>query len=171
MSGLVSTHSRAEAAAVIFVTRGQLTPSFNTQPRGGGCSMLEPHLSISIPFQHTAARRRLQTTPSISRTSQLFQHTATRRWLRLMPWVLSANVMFQHTAAQRRLQAHRTCGRFDCIVSTHSRPKAAATGSAWTRRLSAKFQHTAARRRLPLQNIRIFEIFLVSTHSRAEAAA
>ena len=33
----VSTHSRAEAAASIPHTHLRYKPSFNTQPRGGGC--------------------------------------------------------------------------------------------------------------------------------------
>ena len=56
------------------------------------------------------------------------------------------------------------------IVSTHSRPKAAALKAAKKERDKA-FQHTAARRRLhhELRNCVVVEI--VSTHSRPKAAA
>ena len=33
----VSTHSRAEAAAYLFCRSWRIERSFNTQPRGGGC--------------------------------------------------------------------------------------------------------------------------------------
>mgnify|MGYP001645292512 CR=1 FL=1 len=33
--------------------------------------------------------------------------------------------LFQHTAARRRLVFYNSCGSEDCLVSTHSRPKAA----------------------------------------------
>ena len=42
--GHVSTHSRAEAAAEYEVKFGKQDPSFNTQPRGGGCI----HLAKSL---------------------------------------------------------------------------------------------------------------------------
>ena len=36
---LVSTHSRAEAAAILLIIKKQEKLGFNTQPRGGGCTM------------------------------------------------------------------------------------------------------------------------------------
>ena len=57
----VSTHSRAEAAAF---GRGFCRPQcyrFNTQPRGGGCWGAQRAKNRYVMFQHTAARRRLQT--------------------------------------------------------------------------------------------------------------
>ena len=55
-------------------------------------------------------------------------------------------------------------------VSTHSRPKAAAT-ALYTRLDMALFQHTAARRRLPLKKCIDEFNKQVSTHSRPKAAA
>ena len=56
---------------------------------------------------------------------------------------------FQHTAARRRLRRLHA-GRMPFgIVSTHSRPKAAASRALRTA-ASRMFQHTAARRRLRL---------------------
>ena len=54
----VSTHSRAEAAALWFFVQ-----------------------IFSAQFQHTAARRRLRCVPIIIRLKRLFQHTAARRRL------------------------------------------------------------------------------------------
>ena len=57
----VSTHSRAEAAAGSKIAP-QCNPScFNTQPRGGGCRASLSEKLERLEFQHTAARRRLQT--------------------------------------------------------------------------------------------------------------
>ena len=55
-------------------------------------------------------------------------------------------------------------------VSTHSRPKAAAPGSATSRRRRL-FQHTAARRRLQTVAKAKTAMKRVSTHSRPKAAA
>ena len=81
----VSTHSRAEAAARLwsfnFLYRNcsfntqprgggckrktyivyRIKVSFNTQPRGGGCDANFMRITPFHEFQHTAARRRLQT--------------------------------------------------------------------------------------------------------------
>ena len=102
-AGLVSTHSRAEAAATRHCNKTDKSPfqhtaarrrlqainggrtaiaGFNTQPPEGGCQQGVLHLNQRLQFQHTAARRRL-----------------------------------------RRIYAQPTRGR---DVSTHSRPKAAA---------------------------------------------
>ena len=123
----VSTHSRAKAAALSTCKTTALLPSFNTQPREGGCGRRQINLEGKIMFQHTAARRRL--------------HAAYR--------VLSLIPPFQHTAARRRLPGHHFVlwHGFACFntqpreggcllsslfpqnirVSTHSRAKAAAT--------------------------------------------
>ena len=55
----VSTHSRAEAAASKNSFKINHLLSFNTQPRGGGCTTIDQKLFRSWQFQHTAARRRL----------------------------------------------------------------------------------------------------------------
>ena len=99
---------------------------------------------------------------------------------------------FQHTAARRRLLLYASCPSNDWLVSTHSRPKAAAkvrfeiTGrlkvSTHSRpkaaastssqsELQDTFQHTAARRRLLVARLIQAEKIEVSTHSRPKAAA
>ena len=55
-------------------------------------------------------------------------------------------------------------------VSTHSRPKAAAKEQI-KQKIAEMFQHTAARRRLHLMYLNIIMITRVSTHSRPKAAA
>ena len=58
-SQVVSTHSRAEAAAKKFIKSTKRITCFNTQPRGGGCLSQIILRLIKSMFQHTAARRRL----------------------------------------------------------------------------------------------------------------
>ena len=50
---LVSTHSRAEAAADIILSSLLLFIGFNTQPRGGGChhTRARSHYSLSFNTQ------------------------------------------------------------------------------------------------------------------------
>ena len=105
---------------------GQVTSCFNTQPPEGGCGKKVTFLQSGQSFQHTAARRRLPQTPP--------RPPPQRR--------------FQHTAARRRLRIHQAHAPARPIVSTHSRPKAAA-----------------------LVSRRITVASGVSTHSRPKAAA
>ena len=110
------------------------------------CIQMSNHLRL---FQHTAARRRLQMCDySFERASKVsthsrpkaaapnkvlniqlteFQHTAARRRL-LSPEVVArlSDREFQHTAARRRLRILVLGVVVVSIVSTHSRPKAAA---------------------------------------------
>ena len=52
----VSTHSRAEAAAFLTGITGQGYFSFNTQPRGGGCKKtLPPTLKVALVSTHSRA--------------------------------------------------------------------------------------------------------------------
>ena len=57
------------------------------------------------------------------------------------------------------------------FVSTHSRPKAAASGQPLQSPPRSLFQHTAARRRLHAEGQLLIQEILVSTHSRPKAAA
>ena len=57
------------------------------------------------------------------------------------------------------------------LVSTHSRPKAAAFAWRKVQGSDPRFQHTAARRRLLFFSIKTKGAHLVSTHSRPKAAA
>ena len=149
---MVSTHSRAEAVALFDRTFHESQQCFNTQPPKGGCytnfPSIPPPFFVSthshpkaaatmpcasspiLPFQHTAARRRLlhedfegkdysavsthsRTKAAASRLVLLpcmgmrFQHTAARRRLPSIRIVTSPSAVFQHTAARRRLHGRR----------------------------------------------------------------
>ena len=78
----------------------------------------------------------------------MFQHTAARRRLQYFKMSITPRIWFQHTAARRRLPSLRRCSSAERGVSTHSRPKAAASTS------SARVT-----------------VSVVSTHSRPKAAA
>ena len=78
---------------------------------------------------------------------------------------------FQHTAARRRLHLNEKIDFLLTIVSTHSRPKAAANIECKFELAIIEFQHTAARRRLPAFTIVTLCFLSVSTHSRPKAAA
>ena len=124
-----------------------------------------------LVFQHTAARRRLHN--SFASYSRLVGFNT-------QPpeggcWVVSQcsvkDFAFQHTAARRRLQPLDWLTKGSDVVSTHSRPKAAANSSKNHSPSHAGFQHTAARRRL-LQAFNDQRLITeVSTHSRPKAAA
>ena len=144
---------------------------FNTQPPEGGCKIIYLPMVGGARFQHTAARRRLRgkraencSLSSVSTHSRpkaaahqlidngiwhLFQHTAARRRLPDDECLkIEEQVMFQHTAARRRLLPFCLPAKIKMVVSTHSRPKAAA----------ASLLDVDADK-------------LVSTHSRPKAAA
>ena len=145
---LVSTHSRAEAAAQPLKAWFPLRCGFNTQPRGGGCildcillifSWVSTHsraeaaarsqatsFSRILMFQHTAARRRLLYKTVQYGLVTLFQHTAARRRLPLASFSVGCLSGFQHTAARRRLHIITITCFIDGVVSTHSRAEAAA---------------------------------------------
>ena len=145
---LVSTHSRPKAAAPPSLPPCSNRGGFNTQPPEGGCPRAAPRRHVLPEFQHTAARRRL---------------------LRLGRPICRPR-LFQHTAARRRLRTLYQLFEAIAVVSTHSRPKAAAPILRPTVR-NDQFQHTAARRRL-LAPFRLrLEPSPVSTHSRPKAAA
>ena len=100
----VSTHSRAEAAA--FYMAQSLYPSlrFNTQPRRGGCLIPYYAARALVLFQHTAAQRRLLLKKFKIKFLFLFQHTAAQRRLHDQRIEYCEEYEFQHTAAQRRLR-------------------------------------------------------------------
>ena len=103
--------------------------STHSRPKAAGVS---PNASmIFAPFQHTAARRRLDGWHSVSQ----------------------GFLTFQHTAARRRLGKDYAAWRNNLYVSTHSRPKAAGPCPSRSIWFCTTFQHTAARRRLDGQRI------------------
>ena len=103
-------------------------------------------------------------------TVTLFQHTAARRRLlqykilKMLLKLVSTHSRPKAAASNRQLQG--VIG----MVSTHSRPKAAAQADAFLV-ADVEFQHTAARRRLPIVRGHCMRNGFVSTHSRPKAAA
>ena len=131
---------------------------------------MQPVISITVKFQHTAARRRLR---GFFRWSiRIFRFNTQPRGGGCLHGVYQMFflVVFQHTAARRRLRfAGKNAFWQKCVsthsraeaaangdvivlgglaVSTHSRAEAAACNCGCVRRLHLRFQHTAARRRL-----------------------
>ena len=100
---LVSTHSRPKAAGAVCLLK----------------------LAVQLLFQHTAARRRLDTSVFLAAPLGLFQHTAARRRLESLIRPPIKKPVFQHTAARRRLGILPQPTSSLKPVSTHSRPKAA----------------------------------------------
>ena len=167
-----------------------LNVSTHSRPKAAGRKSAD-RLSWVVPFQHTAARRRLGINLNHAPTCTLFQHTAARRRLESMGqtfiqemvsfntqppeggWVSKAlpNPFYGCFNTQppeggwfrRRLPDIRSS------VSTHSRPKAAGivtvTGSP-----SCNVS-THSRPKAAGVNARIAQVFSrVSTHSRPKAA-
>ena len=121
---------------------------FNTQPPEGGCPFSISTRRTGRRFQHTAARRRLRPAPCRRPARSRFNTQPPEggcQWTKDKPRQASK---FQHTAARRRLLPARGVFRFWSGVSTHSRPKAAA---------SLQTRYTICAK--------------VSTHSRPKAAA
>ena len=142
----VSTHSRPKAAAKRRMF-GVRLGSFNTQPPEGGCCLdVAEQLGFKL-FQHTAARRRLVSSCIYYGIRTLFQHTAARRRL---AYEKGGQSKKEAVSTHSRPKAAASAPGFPSapgFVSTHSRPKAAeASGAISHKRVG--FQHTAARRRL-----------------------
>ena len=102
-----------------------------------------------------------------------FQHTAARRRLRTKtPGLYSRNRCFNTQPPEGGCGQKPPDYIAAIAVSTHSRPKAAASNVLAVANTQLKFQHTAARRRLPrIRGHLSPAIAGVSTHSRPKAAA
>ena len=144
---------------------------FNTQPPEGGCR----HTPTGGPpicwFQHTAARRRLRIRFGVANPSIQFQHTAARRRLQTMFYKIDAHIVVStHSRPKAAALCHAVAIRVGNGVSTHSRPKAAATARVLARAAGEVSTHSRPkaaachhRQRAPVGG--------VSTHSRPKAAA
>ena len=103
MSRMVSTHSRPKAAGKEERVKFAFDCGFNTQPPEGGWPLFIPITKLDRSFQHTAARRRLETLFTLLVIYIWFQHTAARRRLENGIELICIFILFQHTAARRRL--------------------------------------------------------------------
>ena len=103
LPNIVSTHSRPKAAEYTTSRTSYSTSvSTHSRPKAADQSHLPPNQNRCL-FQHTAARRRLNT-PLL---------------------IVPVTLRFQHTAARRRLKNQHATWLIYQWVSTHSRPKAA----------------------------------------------
>ena len=145
---LVSTHSRAEAAALIFALKGcNSNVSTHSRAEAAAPQKIFPiNRHISFNTQPRGGGCLLENGYTRSRWV-VSTHSRAEAAADLSE-VFAAVNQFQHTAARRRLLYHVT------TTTGHVR-----------------FQHTAARRRLPKRWCINQYAVLVSTHSRAEAAA
>ena len=207
---VVSTHSRPKAAASCRASDYRNTPCFNTQPPEGGCGWpLSCTGSVTVSthsrpkaaelrflnksgsrlFQHTAARRRLQSRHGQYRVvggfntqppeggclqsqnslpfAQVSTHSRPKAAEKFTPPKL-ADLLFQHTAARRRLVLH-----YDSVLA-----RTLFQHTAARRRLTAAFRCRAAGRSFNTQppeggwvsDVHFVPLSQVSTHSRPKAA-
>ncbi len=147
------------SSAIIFV-------STHSRPKAAGGGKRE--VSRGLPFQHTAARRRLWTRPTKAWWRPRFQHTAARRRLLVSQNIQSSQQVSTHSRPKAAEPA-RIAPRQELAVSTHSRPKAAARGA------SSRAQRCCFNTQPPEGGWRVLHNHLmgelvVSTHSRPKAA-
>ena len=123
----VSTHSRPKAAARRKSCRKSKSSCFNTQPPEGGCGFRITNITDVTPmFQHTAARRRLHGINGAYTNGALFQHTAARRRLRFANRLSISSAIVSTHSRPKAAALRATVLSILREVSTHSRPKAAA---------------------------------------------
>ena len=164
----VSTHSRPKAAAAdVFAGVDDKMVSTHSRPKAAAedSGMVEAAKTVSTHSRPKAADNDYRAI--IFRI--LFQHTAARRRLdsKAMPTEVTMAVSTHSRPKAAANQAHHRHQVHQ--VSTHSRPKAAA--SVQPNSVSqCLFQHTAARRRLLYLPFK-YPSPDVSTHSRPKAAA
>ena len=165
-----------EGGCVISHAPASPVHCFNTQPPEGGCEHRHRHELINIGVStHSRPKAAADiASPSIP-ADHRFNTQPPEGGCKEIDRSLHAGYTFQHTAARRRLPQADVAGRVTVLVSTHSRPKAAAGGgravadilpvSTHSRPKAAAstggvsfaasaFQHTAARRRLQKQHLR-----------------
>ena len=122
----VSTHSRPKAAATFSEYR-EFSHNVSTHSRPKAAAANKLISCLPFLFQHTAARRRLHYSKNLLIFSVMFQHTAARRRL---PYLILRNYIQRMVSTHSRPKAAAgylpSCVKRDG-VSTHSRPKAAAS--------------------------------------------
>ena len=122
----VSTHSRPKAAGSFLIGKQKSHEGFNTQPPEGGWLELLMWMLLIVPFQHTAARRRLESCRGLPPVSKQSFNTQPPEGGWIYHEAIAAHLrQFQHTAARRRLERKASNIQTGAKVSTHSRPKAA----------------------------------------------
>ena len=190
---IVSTHSRAEAVALFDRTFHESQQCFNTQPPKGGCytnfPSIPPPFFVSthshpkaaatmpcasspiLPFQHTAARRRLLALLCSLVVLTLVSTRSRAKAAALNDKIIrGCSTVSTHSRVEAAAFDFQSLHRL-LLVSTHSRVEAAAKKRLFSIKSIFLFQHTAAWRRLPGFCSNNAKSSSVSTHSRVEAAA
>ena len=146
----VSTHSRPKAAACSTFKKCGEDTGFNTQPPEGGCVMLQVQGILLYKFQHTAARRRL-------------------------PLAVGSDALhlscFNTQPPEGGCALRESLARQGINVSTHSRPKAAASLGLVLDKLVNGFNTQPPEGGCFFRVDRVTKPLSVSTHSRPKAAA
>ena len=145
-----------------------MTKCFNTQPPEGGCWWSRDSLSRRAAFQHTAARRRLESyTQRYSDSARFNTQPPEGGWS--AAGVLLFGLSSFNTQPPEGGCRIFTQGRGKSRVSTHSRPKAAdhqKNGKKWNITVSTHSRPKAADRPTHKKEAPM----AVSTHSRPKAA-
>ena len=147
-ASVVSTHSRAEAAAEVKTASG-----------------------ANLVFQHTAARRRLLNARGEPLAIEpVSTHSRAEAAALGRDFALHELAVSTHSRAEA---AARPCSSsWGSSASFNTQPRGGGCQKPLRpSHLTKPFQHTAARRRLPIIKNKSKKSESVSTHSRAEAAA
>ena len=134
-------------------TRKRRNPNrFNTQSPEGGCLSAKQKARLERCFNTQSPEGGCVKSSLTNKFLKLFQHTAARRRLRNWLEISVSIACFNTQPPEGGCKGQFT---FDTqgLVSTHSRPKAAALSTSPSG-LYFLFQHTAARRRLPTERQR-----------------
>ena len=167
----VSTHSRPKAAGNT-ADRATQAAKVSTHSRPKAAGRATTQCPAIAKFQHTAARRRLETQSiHATRDSSVSTHsrpkaagiqyasaiTSSKVSTHSRPkaagfkcGVIKPPVWFQHTAARRRLD-HPPNRGYTTLKFQHTAARRRLGMASWSWLISMLFQHTAARRRLEKQ--------------------
>ena len=123
----VSTHSRPKAAAFMTTSAKIRKACFNTQPPEGGCHITSASALFGDGFNTQPPEGGCNSIPIVNFISRSFNTQPPEGGcIHKSPHKQTTN-QFQHTAARRRLHDIEYLNANFNHVSTHSRPKAAAT--------------------------------------------
>ena len=144
-----------------------LVVSTHSRPKAAGAKIKTP--STTTAFQHTAARRRLDSEQNHLFGDWRFQHTAARRRLgQLLDGFCQNGDVSTHSRPKAAGPVHYNVGD-EIPVSTHSRPKAAGAHHLYIRRAFDSF-NTQPPEGGWQAHMKAYEYYEVSTHSRPKAA-
>ena len=141
--------------------------STHSRPKAAG--ILTADINLTIQFQHTAARRRLEKYFALHQSLRQFQHTAARR--RLVGVGSSFSLWGGFNTQPPEGGWGIFCLPYRSLAGFNTQPPEGGWSCLRLRRPCVPgFQHTAARRRLVLSSSINSTLGEVSTHSRPKAA-